>query len=299
MKSLIRVLVVFWYCQFVCCNILPEASLFELSNLFNPDELTKAYSNVFRNCDVKNVTQMFQSQMPFQHLYGHTLAGQIVAYTLRCDDKETKQELFIAFDEISSFFKNCIDPQYIQAVDDLHSAVLKMDNLLCTTNGEQFIEIAKITSDKSELTCYGDNIIQVASCIFSEKEITRLSKNVSQVIDFTAMLIGGNDNECGVVSRIEKCVQKTMTNCGDLLKVIGFTVKTMLELFDCKIIETTDLSPETTATAALRKLESIMKIWGLYIYNIYFLVKKLTVLLFNYFYSIANKVSKIFILWFI
>ena len=243
MKSLIRVLVVFWISQSVFCNIVPKSSVLKSSALFNSNEVVQAYSKVIQNCDMKNFTLIVQSLMPLKHSYVAPLDIYIEEYSIICEDEETKQKLF---DEISSFFKSCIDPKYIQAVDNLHAAVLKLDKLICTSE-EQFMEIANITSDKSELVCFAENTLQVASCIFSEKEITRLSKNVSQVMDFTAMLIGGNDNECGVVNRIEKCVLKNMRSCGGLLKVIGFTVKTMLEIFDCKIIETTDLSQETNA----------------------------------------------------
>ena len=243
MKSLTRVLVVFWISQSVFCDILPHISESTGEELVRSNELTKAFSKVIQDCHEININQLFSSKMPFRSFSDNSLSGHIREYTMRCDDTEAKQEIFEKYDEIASYFKSCIDARYIRVVDNLRIAFIKLDKILCEDNSKN---IAKDLSDESLLPCLAQNSLQVASCIFSEKEIKRLSKSVSQVVDFTAMLIKGNDNECGIVNRIEKCVKKTMTTCGDSHEIIGFIVKNVLKSFDCKITETTDLSQETT-----------------------------------------------------
>ncbi|CAO1415824.1 unnamed protein product [Diamesa serratosioi] len=208
------------------------------SNIDN--ELVEKLFKIVAKCDFNKINELLKLS---KNEYGVSEEDVLESF---CADTENSMKV----DGVFSFLKNCVDPDYKQFIENLHSGSRKQKNSLCPMS-EETKELLNLSGKKSEhLHCLVQNSIQIVSCIYSEKEVIRLSKNTSQVIDFTMMLVQGSDNECGVVNRIERCIQKALSNCEQLSKVVKFLAELQLKSYECKIDETAvDLSQETTVKA--------------------------------------------------
>ena len=238
MKSLIKVIVVFWIAQSVCCNTDENLNIKLEVNSKGGNEIVGAFYKIVQNCDKMEMKNLFEKIM--RRSNANSVQDKFEEFQKKCFDKEENNKIIENYNELSTFLKNCIDPKYSQAVEKLNLSQQKFKNVHCKTNEQEFKEL--YNNLPYDLGCFEENVFQVMSCIFSEKEMRRLTKNVSQVVDFTMMLIEGNDNECGVINRIEKCFMKIMNNCEGFPKIIDYYINKNLESFDCKIDETTDLS---------------------------------------------------------
>ena len=246
MKSLIKVLVVLWISQSVCCFSFKSKleGLIKSNSLKHEDnEFIRAFNKIGENCDGSISALMIEKMKLLHKSDANTVEEKVEQQQLQCNNEEYKQKMLKTYDEVSTFFKSCIDPKYIKTVDKLHSAIIKMQNIRCDTTVFDYKEF--LNMDEANLDCLVENSIQLSACMFSEQDILRMSKNTSLIVDFHVLLIEGNDHECGVVSRIEKCVQKALKTCKVFPKMIDFLVNTVtLGSFDCKLNETVEISQE-------------------------------------------------------
>ena len=67
-------------------------------------------------------------------------------------------------------------------------------------------------------------------------------KNVRRAVNFHLKLFNGNDKQCGIVDRIEKCVLNSMSKCDDKIMQKKNIFNILMKLFECKVNETINVS---------------------------------------------------------
>lgn len=274
MKSLLKVLVAFLISQSVSCfsidvesESVPVTTIAPLAPLASPtknffsnfkvdDELILAAYKIVENCDEKNLTTIFEKLKLSDHSEAFTIDEKFEVLQKNCFDKEINSKMLDLYDEVSNFFKGCIDPEYIITVEKLHSAFINVKNSQCKVTKEVYTKLMQESTDSVD-SCVNDKVFEMALCAFEDKEIVRMSKNVSEILNFVKMLVQGNDYECGVTYRYQKCMLKVLKNCENFPKMISYTVKTVFDSFGCKINETTELIQETESNLKPLKLSHL------------------------------------------
>ncbi|CAO1415872.1 unnamed protein product [Diamesa serratosioi] len=167
-----------------------------------------------------------------------------------CNDKATISRINDREAELNEYFSNCIDPNNVEFVEKLHKLNSKLMKQRCEMSDEDAKEFNKMVLARKK--CDLEIEFQFASCYFSEPQITLSLKNVSNVVDSH----GANDKECGVVNRMEKCVENIIRQCDKNTMSKTYNFNTLMDLFECKVDETFEI-PEST-TEPMNAMDMIM-----------------------------------------
>lgn len=241
MKSLIKVLVIFWISQTVCCHLDIESvenvqyvhkSKSNILEVFKSSEFFK----VIKNCDTTELMNILSKSA----LERNEISLQIVNY----NDSGLLSKLEDLTTELKTILTQCIDPNYIDLVDKLYEGSSKLMKLRSEMTDEDFKELQEMIDAKFDSDCAIESVFQIISCLFTEPEMMQISKSFNNAVNFTIELIDGNDQQCGVANRIEKCVLKSMKKCksNKLSKQIEYFFNIIMKTFECKVDETIDVS---------------------------------------------------------
>ena len=233
MKSFMKVLVVFFISQIVDCKINNQIDFFQSRKL--------VFSNIFDGLDELNIVENCDKFGLFHILYKLTkYVDELQPQQFNCNETASISKIMESKTELKSFFTNCINPKYIELVDKLHDLDSKIMKQRCETNDQELHEMVSI---KDEKICFTKSDLQIQSCIFSEPELMQISKNLSKAVNFAVELFNGNDEQCGIVNRIEKCFLNSIRKCDDkIIQKKKHIFNITMKLFECKVNETINVS---------------------------------------------------------
>ena len=176
MNSLIKILIVFWIAQTVCCKINRDFYKSRYSIFSNVFDGLKS-STIVENCHKYEMIHILYK--PTEEIMNNS--EKIINSTeemyddlsqqLNCSETTLNSKIMDSKSELKSFFSNCIDSKYIEVVDKLHEMDSKLMKLRCKMSDEDAKELHEIVANSDENRCVNENIFQFFSCFFSEPEI--------------------------------------------------------------------------------------------------------------------------------
>lgn len=132
--------------------------------------------------------------------------------------------------------KECIDPSYVDYVDKMRNVLVRQHEVYCSKKFQTMEVVNEIPNVNSSI-CLNDNAFRVVGCLFSPVGVRDMIQDKNLVSKFTMGLLDGNDQECGVIDEINKCMIETTDTCKDnsLAIIIKHIYSSTMETFGCKI----------------------------------------------------------------
>ena len=243
MKSVFQILVIFLIVQTICCENNEELDGDMSDNLI--DERESVFFEIYQLLDRLNIVgKCNESEM--MTIVSNSEVDEDV-FTLKdfnCRNTTMISEINNRSSELKSFFTQCIDPNYIQLVDRFYELDSKLLEFRCEMTDKDVEEMQEITSAIHDSDCESEIRFHLLKCYFSEQEMIQISKNVSSAVNFVLNLINGNDKQCEIANRIEKCFQKSMTVCENKImsKQVEYYFNLLMKTFECDNDKTEEVS---------------------------------------------------------
>lgn len=228
MKSLTRVVLFVLCVQSVCCYSSETWFDFFIQTIEGSPTIEEL-NRIFYKCDMSQMQDMFERNP-----------------RIFCLDQSTISKRDTDLTEIKRNLKQCVDSSYFHVIDSIHKVAHNVLKILCENSDEYVKELIELFENKSmdKNRLFNQLFLQASSCVFSEKEVMNVSKSVDNVLEFYMNLIRGQEKQCGVVKRIQKCTLKNKLNDTEKVFVerLAILVDLFLKAFECKFDDDIDVS---------------------------------------------------------